>query len=279
VITNFIESWPLFAESYLLGISLALLLPLLGVLVIIRQQVFVAMAISQTSLLGMAFGLVFQHELEQLWLLNPWIITMLFPLLASILCLKTDRQSSDRRNIATVMVFILSTTGAYLLLSQTPVGLKEVQERMSSSLISSSMVEVYWTLGLFFLVAVFWWNYQRHIVLVCVESTTARAMGLSVLRWEILLSVLIGLGLGWAVNLTGWLFTFGCLIFPVYIARHLAQSITQVLFISPLLGAMLNLLAYVLAHYFDIPFSHMAVALMGMSYLMLALSKKSRTLG
>jgi ABC-type Mn2+/Zn2+ transport system permease subunit len=270
VISEFIESWDLFAESYLLGISLAIMLPLIGVMVVMRRQVFVSVAISQTSILGMAFGLLIQseaHHHESSFEGTQLVIVLIFSLLASILCLRIPVQSADRREVSTVMVFILSTTLAYLILAKAPVGLQEIQERMSSSLISSSMIEVEMVLGISMLLALFWAYHKNRIILVSVDPETARTQGLPILAWDLLLSVIIGLLIGWSVYLCGWLFTFGNLIFPIYIVRRFAQSITQVLVLAPLLAIGLNFLGYFLAHPFDIPFTQMAVAVLGGAYL------------
>ena len=274
MIDDFISSWDLFAESYLLGAALAALLPLIGVMIVLRRQLFVSVAISQSSMLGMAFGLWIQTMgfwLETNYRLDGWEMVIIFSVLSSLLCIRTPRQSSDQREVATVLIFLMSTTLAYLLLSQSPVGLKEVQERMSSSLISSSMVEFQICLVVFAVLTIFWYLHHHTIVLVCADPETAKAMGWPVLLWELIISTVIGLTLGWAVYLSGWLHAFGCLVLPVFIARRFAKSIAMVLFLAPLLGVTMSFIAYLMAHPLNVSFSQMAIAVMGLTYLLTAL--------
>ena len=274
---NFLESWSLFADSYLLGWSLSIFLPLLGVLVVLRRQVFVAMAISQTSILGMAITLplsahsLHYHGLPE-WL--SWLTVLGFSLLGSCLCLKPLKWSSEAREMATVTLFILSTVSTFLVLSQAPLGMKEIQQYFSSSLISSQAWEWWTTFFFALLMFLFWFKFHRAILLICTEPETAKVMGWSVLRWELILSSVIGLGLGWSIHLSGWLFTFGGLILPVYIARKVSTRFIHLIWLAPLLGLILNILAYISAHDLNIPFSQAAVALLGVAWIAMVLVKR-----
>ena len=116
----------------------------------------------------------------------------------------------------------------------------------------------------------FWFRFHRTILLISTEPETAKVMGWSVLKWELLLSSIIGLGLGWSIHLGGWLFTFGALILPVYMARSLSPRFIHLVWLAPLLGVVINAISYVFAHHFDIPFSQAAVALMGILWLLVA---------
>jgi len=276
MITEFLETWPLFKESYLLGWVLSIFLPLIGVLVVLRRQVFVAVAISKSSILGIAFFLYMSvhlnlhthhdggHFIQELTVL-------IFALLASLLCLRLPGRSSDQREIATVLVFILSTSFSYLLLADTPLGLKEVQERLSSSLISSEMTEVWVTSAFTLMLILCLFKYYKEIYLICTEPNTARVMGYSILKWEFFISAMIGLSVGWSIHLGGWLFVFGTMILPVFIAIIVSKSLIQVFWVAPLVGLGSNLTGFVLAHHFDYPYSQFSIAWLGMIYIILKL--------
>ena len=284
MIADFLDSWLLFSDSYLLGWSLSLLLPLLGILIILRQQVFVAMAISQTSVLGMAITLALNVHAFHFYGVPEWLswLTILsFSLLGSCLCLKHVKWSAEAREMATVTLFILSTVFTFLVLANAPLGMKEIQERLTSSLISSQPWEWRATFLLTLLLLLFWLRFYRTILLICTEPETAKVMGWSVLKWELLLSAIIGLGLGWSIHLGGWLFTFGGLILPVYIARSLSTRFIHLVWLAPCIGLSINGLAYVLAHDLNIPFSQGAVALMGVIWMVFVMFGKrlSRVVG
>ncbi len=252
-------------------------MPLFGVLIILRRQVFVAMAISQTSVFGMAITLAmsahsFHHHGIPEWL--SWATVLLFSLLGSCLCLKPLRWSSEAREMATVTLFVLSTVFTYLILTQAPLGMREIQDRMSSSLISSQAWEWRLTFLFAFLMLLFWLRYHRAILLICTEPETAKVMGWSVMKWELCLSMIIGLGLGWSIYLSGWLFTFGTLVLPVYMARSISSRFIHLVWLAPGLGFGLNVAAYICAHDLNVPFSQGAVALLGVVWLAITVIRR-----
>jgi zinc transport system permease protein len=272
LISGFLESCSIFADSYLLGLSLAVFLPLIGILIVLRKQVFVAVAISQTSVLGLAITLSFgshalHHHGVPEWVC--WVTVLGFSLLGSCLCLKPLKWNPDAREMATVSLFILSSVFTFLVLANSPLGMKEIQEQLASSLISCDPWEWIATFILSALVMLFWIFFHRTIIMICTEPETAKVMGWSVILWELMLSSIIGLSLGWAIHLGGWLFTFGCLILPVYIARSLSTRFVHLIWLAPLIGLVLNSIAYVLAYDLNIPFSQAAIALMGLFWLFL----------
>ena len=57
MIESFLQSWPLFHDVYIAGVLIALLLSLVGVAVVARDQIFVGAAVSEASLLGIAAGI------------------------------------------------------------------------------------------------------------------------------------------------------------------------------------------------------------------------------
>lgn len=231
-----------------------------------------AMAVSQTSVFGMAITLAMSahsshhHGIPE-WL--SWATVLSFSLLGSCLCLKPLCWSSEAREMATVTLFILSTVFTYLILTQAPLGMREIQDRMSSSLISSQPWE--WMLTFLFalLMLLFWLRYNRAVLLICSEPETAKVMGWSVIKWELCLSMIIGLGLGWSIYLSGWLFTFGSLVLPVYMARSLSRRFIHLVWLAPSMALLINVFAYIFAHDLNIPFSQAAVASLGVVWLVI----------
>ena len=57
MIHEFVASWALFHNTYLVGWLIGLLLALIGVLVVARDQIFIGAAVSQASTLGIALAL------------------------------------------------------------------------------------------------------------------------------------------------------------------------------------------------------------------------------
>ncbi len=58
MISEFLNSWPMFSQSYLAALFAGLLLSFLGVIVVARAQVFIAAAVAQASMLGIALDML-----------------------------------------------------------------------------------------------------------------------------------------------------------------------------------------------------------------------------
>lgn len=259
---DFIDSWSLFAEAYVLGWCLAIFLPLLGILIVIRRQIFIAAAISQSSILGLSCFLSLTYRLDHLHV--PELVFMLFASwLASLLCLRSADNSNKDREPITAVVFLLSSALALLLLAHAPLGLEKIQKRMSSSLIGASWNEVYLLVALLIILGLFWKKYHRTIFMVCLEPLSARAMGINVKLWDFLISSLLGLSIGWCIHMSGMLFVFSSLVLPILIAKEWASTMKGTLFLAPIMNLIIVFLGFILSHQYDYPMAQFCVALQG----------------
>ena len=58
MITRFLASWALFSQAYMTAWLIAIVLSLLGVLVVARDQIFFGAAVAQAATLGIAVAMV-----------------------------------------------------------------------------------------------------------------------------------------------------------------------------------------------------------------------------
>ena len=146
MISEFIESWSLFGQSYLAGLSIALLLSLVGVVVVARNQIFIGVAVSQASALGVAFVLwlcsILGHSLHHLHgILAP--AAVLFAVAAMLLTSgKPGGNHKETYEALTGWVFLLSASFTVLLLAHSPHGHAEIQHVLNSTIIGATMRDV-----------------------------------------------------------------------------------------------------------------------------------------
>ena len=60
MILEFLESWTLFSQTYISALLIGASLSLMGVVVVARGNIFVAAALAQASVLGVALSLFFE---------------------------------------------------------------------------------------------------------------------------------------------------------------------------------------------------------------------------
>lgn len=268
MIASFVDSWSLFQHAYLAGWLIGLLLSMVGVLVVARDQIFIGMAVSQASTLGIAVGLGIgglQGVGHAPWLYSESFLSLMAVVGAVLAALLTARGGTDRKEspeALTGWVFLMSASGSILLVAHSPFGLDEVYRLLSSSIIGATPGDV-WTFGSFTLLTLLTLSLVHRRVLLCVlDPAMAAAVGMRVPLWTGGTAVWLGLAVGLSMRVAGVLYTFGTLVLPALVAKHLCREVATVLLVAPCVAMGTGIVGFILAHYYDYPPAQMTVALL-----------------
>ena len=262
MIARFLASWALFSQAYMTAWLIALLLSLVGVLVVARDQIFLGAAISQAATLGIAVALVLSDLLPEehfAWLRSDSTLALTavcFAVLAALLTARRGQTGGESHEALTGWVFLGSASLAILIVAHSPHGLAEVQRLLSSSLIGATSMDVWvfsiCTLGT--VVALCAWH--RRILLLAMDPAMALAAGLTL--W-------LGLVVGLSMRVSGMLYTFGCLVLPALIAKHCCREVRPLFLVAPCIALSFGALGCVLADATDSPPAQMTVALLSLA--------------
>jgi zinc/manganese transport system permease protein len=268
MIENFLSSWGLFYQTYLAGWLSILLLSLIGVLVVARDQIFIGAAISQASSLGVAFSIgaaaLFPEERFP-WLhstIFPSAMAVIFSVIASSITGHGSGSGKESHEAVTGWVFLISSSLSILLVSHSPHGLEEVHRLLSSSIIGATVVDT-WMFGVLtalsvLLLAVFY----RKIVLFSLDPSMAVAIGMRIRTWNVITSAWLGLAVGLSIRTSGMLYTFGCLVLPALVAKNLCREVRYMFLVAPIVALVTGVTGFVLANYYDYPPGQMTVFLL-----------------
>jgi ABC-type Mn2+/Zn2+ transport system permease subunit len=267
MITNFLLSWPLFHNAYISGWLIGILLSLIGVLVVARDQIFIGAAVSQAATMGIAIGMVVGSALtndEQSWIRSHIFHGIMGGLLAILAALFTTRGSKtaghESHEAITGWVFLVSVSGSVLLLAHSPHGLEEVNHILSSTIVGATATDVWLFAALTLITAVTLILWYQPTLLVVLDPEMARAVGVPVGRWNAALSIWLGIAIGFSIHVSGVVYAFACLVLPALIAKNLGQEIRTMFFLAPLVSFSTGLVAFVLANHYDFPPGQMATA-------------------
>ena len=268
MIADFIAGWPLFHTAWLTGWLLAALLALGGVLVVARDQIFIGAAVSQASVLGLALALRTGDLLGPdgpPWLRDDGFLAAMAVLSSALAALLTTRRGDDEGRSPeslTGWVWLLASSVAVLAVAHSPHGLEEVHRILSSSIVGATDRDVDVFTALLIGSAAVAAVAHRRLLLLAIDPVMAAAVGVRVGRWTLALSCWLGIVAGLAIRCAGVLFTFGCLVLPALVARHLCREVRPMLVVAPLVGLGAAGAGFVLAHHWDYPPAQMAVALL-----------------
>jgi ABC-type Mn2+/Zn2+ transport system permease subunit len=274
VIDSFVASWELFHYTYLAGWLIALLLSLVGVLVVARDQIFIGVAVAEASTLGIALGL-WGGSLLRLDHL-PWLdsetflslMAVVFAVLAALLTARRREAGGESYEAITGWVFLLSASVAILLVTHSPHGLEEIHRLLSSSIIGATVTDVWTFASLAGATLVVVALAYRRVLLFAMDPAMATAVGMRVSLWAAGTAVWLGLVVGLSMRVSGMLYTFGSLVLPALVAKNLCHEVTSVFVVAPCIAIGTGALGFVLANYYDYPPAQMTVALLSMLLLL-----------
>lgn len=259
--------WTLFGDALATGAWLGLVLPWLGVLLLLRQQVFVAAAIGQAANLGVALAMAFAAlfgacPLHVSGASSPaWVVaaSVLPAVLAAWAALRAGDGTRAAIEARSAVVFLVGSAGAMVALANQPHGAQELQRLFLSSLLSAGPTDAWLAAGAAAVVAAALWSRPRALVAWAADPRTARAHGVPTRRLDFAAAIVVGVVVGQALLATGLLYTFAAMTLPVFAARGLARSLRGVVLLAPVFGVGGQAAAFALAHRFDLPPGQVAV--------------------
>ena len=268
MIESFLASWDLFHQSYLAGWLIALLLSLVGVFVVARDQIFIGIAVSQASTLGIALGMGVGSWLDvhhAAWLGSDGFLSamaVLFAIFAALLTARRSEAGGESHEAITGWVFLISASLSILFVAHSPHGLDEIQRLLSSSLIGATSGDVWTFIGLIVGTILSLVLANRRLLLFAMDPPMAAAVGMRVTWWATGAAIWLGLVIGLAMRVSGMLYTFGLLVLPALVAKNVCREVRTLFFISPLVAVSVGTMGFVLANHYDFPPAQMTVALL-----------------
>ncbi len=272
---DFFGSWPLFFRPYTLTLIAGAALAIVGVVATARRQLFMAVAVAQTSLMGYAvMAFIMGTQVQDTWgagardavVIGAAVLAAMVTMLGG-----RDSQGAEGGRLdgdeRTAWVFVTAGSLAVLFLAHAPAGMEQVRRLQVSSVIGATWADLYLFMALLtaMVIAAAW--QMRPLVLLLSDPVLAAAIGIKVTRWNIVLAVLAGLSVGLAVRSTGVLFAFGALALPIMIAKQFCGEVRSLFLLSPILAATLSFFGLWVGHLWDLPPGQAAVGVMCLALL------------
>ncbi|MBX3027919.1 metal ABC transporter permease [bacterium] len=263
MIAEFLASWPLFHTAYLAGWLIGVLLSIVGVVVVARNQIFIGAAVAQASTLGIALGMWAGTALGVETLSGDHahgVLSLIGIAFAVAAAAFTARGGAGGvREAATGWVFLAAASLSIVVLSHSPHGLEEINHLVSSSIIGARQADV-WLFGALVLVSgVAVALLRDRLILFAIDPEMAAAVGMRTAVWNTALAIWLGLVVGGAMRAAGLLYTFGSLVLPALAATALCRQTRPLFVVAPALALASGVVGFVLANHTDDPPGQMAV--------------------
>jgi ABC-type Mn2+/Zn2+ transport system permease subunit len=243
--------------------------------VVARDQIFLGIAVSQASALGIALAI---------WLgglggavgaaleggESDTLATGLAVLASVGTAVFTSRsrgQGQESAEAVTGWVFLFAASVPVLLLAHSPHGLEEIHHLMFSTLLGANESDLLVLGALAVVTVALAARLHARLLLLAVDPEMAVAVGVRRARALAAVAAWLGLCVGLSMRVSGMLYTFGCLVLPALVAKNLSREITPLFWLAPGVALLASGVGFVLAHHFDVPPAHATVALLSAALL------------
>ena len=254
---------------------LVVILPALGRHVLARGVIFVDLALAQIASLGASVAFLLGAEAHDP---SVYYWSFGFTLLgAALFSFFWDREHSVLQEAFIGISFALATAATLLMLSNAPHG----AEHVSGALSGEALGWVTWRdiavmTAIDVLAGAFLFFSRRKLSICSEDPKRARAMGLSVKKWDFLFYATFGLVVTSSVKVSGVLAVFSYLIVPVVCATLLGRHGSARLYWAWAIGIVVSVLGAVLSYLRDWPMGATIVCLFGVTVAIVSLSVRMK---
>ena len=256
-------------------VLMVLILPALGQHVLARGVIFVDLALAQIAALGQSVAFLLGAEPHDP---RTYFWSFGFTLLgAALFSFLWDREHSVLQEAFIGLSFALATAATLLLLSNAPHG----AEHVSGTLSGEALGWVTWKdiavmATLFAVVGAFLIFSRRKLHLCSEDPKKARAMGLSVKKWDFLFYAAFGLVVTSSVKVSGVLAVFSYLIVPVVCSTLLGRHGPARLYWAWIIALFASVLGAGLSYLKDWPMGATIVCLFGLTVAVVSLTVRMK---
>jgi ABC-type Mn2+/Zn2+ transport system permease subunit len=248
--------------------------PLVGVFLVMRRLVFMGVALPQISSTGVAIALsaplwlgfrLRGHPSESAHAL-AFAGSMTFSLAAILVLAVLERRGRGQPEGRLGTAYVVAAALSILLLAKNPYGEIGWLDMLKGEVITVSNFDLGLTAATLALVLAGLGLFHKELLLVSFDRETAITLRKSVVFWDVLLYILIGLTVSMAVLSVGPLIAFGFLLIPALTAHLFAQNMRQFTVLASLIGGMAAFLGFWISYQLDLPVGPADVVLLGVFY-------------
>ena len=259
----FLLQYGFMRTALLAGVLLAVIMPCIGLVVVLRRQSMIGDALSHTALAGVAGGLLMG--------INPIVGSLIFCVLAAF-GIEGIRRHFPRYSELAISIMLSAGVGLAGILS----GLAPGGTNFNSFLFGSIMAVDTFELGLVAVISVlvllsFVFLY-RELFLCALDARMARLSGVAVRAVDCIFTLLTALTIAIASRTVGTLVVSSLLVLPVASAMQLARSYLQTLLLAIGFGLLFSIAGIFLSVYTSRPGA--TIVLVGVGVLLIILAAK-----
>ncbi|MDX1644053.1 MAG: iron chelate uptake ABC transporter family permease subunit [Thermoanaerobaculia bacterium] len=250
------------AAPFAACVVLVLMLGYLGLHVLLREVIFVDLALAQIAAFGVVVAFYFGYPPES-------VHSFAFALGAATVgaaIFSWTRMRDERvpQEALIGITFVIASAASILVADRAPEGAEHIKELLAGTVLWVSWERVLGNLAICALVAVLHLLFRRRFVQISEAPEEAFAAGVRVRWWDFLFYLSFGLVITVAVETAGVLMVFAYLVGPAIIALSTSRSWIARLLVAWSAGIAASLLGLAASYRWDLPSGPAIVVSLGL---------------
>ena len=230
-------------RAFLVGIILAIIIPCIGVIIVLKRLSMIGDAISHTSLAGITFGLVFN--------INPILASVIFCILAA-LSIEYIRKKISKYEEMSIAIILSLSVGLAGLLSGFVGNNANFNSFLFGSIVAISDFELKLIIIIGLIsISVFILLYKG-IFYITFNERLARLSGVPVRRINFIFVILTAVTISISARTVGALIVSSMIVIPVASSLQIAGSYKKTIIYSVLFNLLWTIIGIFISYYFGL---------------------------
>lgn len=230
-------------KAFLVGFLLALILPCIGLIVVFKRLSLVGDALSHTSLVGVALGLILGFD--------PVIGSIIVCVIAALSIEMIQKFIPKFKENALIIIMSFSVGLAGILQSKIKSSLS-FSGYLFGSIVAINDSELFMIIGIVIAVIIIFALFYGQLFHIVLDEKSARRIGIKVDRINFVFTIITAVTIALASKTIGILIVSSLLVIPVLCAMQIANSFKKTLIYAIIFSVVFMMIGLYLSYYLDI---------------------------
>ncbi|WP_100012931.1 metal ABC transporter permease [Lentibacillus sediminis] len=239
-------------HTFLTGILIGIIAPLLGTFIVVRRLSLIADALSHVTLAGIAFGMMMEKKFAVTFL-TPFYSGMAFSVLGSILIEKLRGVYKAYQELA-IPIIMSGGVGLSVIFISVADGFNtDLFNYLFGSVSAVSQNDFLLILVISIIIVGVVALFYKELFTLSFDEEHATVSGLHAKRIHLLFIVLTALVIAASIRIVGVLLVSALMTLPVAASMRLAKGFKQMMFLSVIFGELAVMIGLISGYYLSIP--------------------------
>ncbi|MBD1223357.1 metal ABC transporter permease [Virgibacillus halodenitrificans] len=251
MLADFLE-YDFLRNTFLTGLLIGIIAPLLGTFVVVRRLSLIADALSHVTLAGIAFGLFIEKKFA-ITFITPIYSGMAFSVIGSIFIEKLRGVYKAYQELA-IPIILSGGVGLSVIFISLANGFNtDLFNYLFGSVSAVSVKDLYSILTISVIVLLLVGLFYKELFTLSFDEEHAKISGIHSKPIHFLFIILTALVIAASIRIVGVLLVSALMTLPVAASMRLAKGFKQMMFLSIAFGELAVIMGLISGYYFSIP--------------------------